>query len=143
MAYFRFPHRFCVLFTVLEVPPKKLRKEGGQMSWLKTTKISLMLTAVVTTVLFVAFPLSEKNAIWFALYFFLVLLPLLVALFVQLFVVWEKAENFREALRDWQRALLKKAKKLRLAKIRTDAFHPFAEWKSEGINPNRAGPLAI
>ena len=122
----------------------KLKQNGDEtMRKLKTLKYSLVAAAVGATALCVSSPLQSARNVSGLVYCLFVLSPLLAATILQLGTVRRNVAQLI-FISNCAYSDHKSAKKhLRFSPVINDDGCTFAYLKSEGINPNRAGPAMI
>lgn len=105
----------------------------------KILQHSLWLTALVATVLFCHTPFGLIKPLWLLSFIVLVLLPQVIAIILQF---REVHERYIDMVGDNSHEQYDKIQKKPLcAEFITVYTNTYAMLKSQGINPNRAGPL--
>ena len=105
----------------------------------KLLQCSLWLTALLATVFLFLTPILHIPLYRAIIFWLLVFLPQVIALICQLREVHERYEAFKKSVEGLRFAPSAKRKPLR-RRIAVFAASCFAMIKSDGINPNRAGP---
>ena len=108
----------------------------------KKLQLSLWLTAVLATVFFFYAPILHIPLYGAVLFWLLVFLPQAAALMLRLGEVRERYEAFKKEVEGLRLAIKARNRPMR-RRGAVFAASCFAMIKSDGINPNRAGPFRI
>ena len=110
----------------------------------KMMQYLLICAVAVATALFIAAPFTRIAALIALAYVFFVLLPTVTAIVLRWYAVKEKYAAYKAACKAYQSLQNHKEipQKRFLLALRDD-FHLVAARKGRGINPNRAGPVAV
>ena len=115
-------------------------EKRGQVS----LKISLICTAVIAAVLFVCVRFHLISVLYPLFFCFFVVLPHIAVILLLLCTVKQRYIAYRKAVNELSRSrICRPERKTRCFSVFTDTPHTYALEKSEGIHPNRAGPLNL
>ena len=114
------------------------------MREMKIFQILFGCSSIITTALCIGIPFHIVPAHYGALYVAFVLIPQVLTIILQLYAVKKSLKEYIKAveeLKNFKYDRKKKYRKFRIVLI--DTIYSFAELKSAGINPNRAGPFKV